>query len=376
MEKVVTVLTNISEDKFASDTLYFFPSLCERGFSEFLEEQKDELMRILCDRMSESAPTDLKIVSPDLLSDEQKQQLVSLYLPDRTEKEIASLLPTLDWSLLNVGLEDRLQRCSFVIKSSSKGTLWGFNLSASHFHDDLDSVLDAIIDCPNDLGACYDRSPKSRLSKSKPFFGEAFASVFSYTSRDIERCSERCVPEDYNERFEHLCNEMVELQRARGIDVTLDVFQKGILEMLKNIQPAILSRLVVTDEFQLFLPDYQNKEVKLGALEKTLYFLFLIRPEGICLVDLDRYEKDLRKIYAMLSNRENTDKMNESIRGLVEPGSTTCQQKLTRIRKAFKDCMIDDLALEYTPNGKRGEAYSIRLDRKLLTLPQSLMALR
>ena len=156
----------------------------------------------------------------------------------------------------------------------------------------------------------------------------------------------------------------------------VDDFGQDILQILQNIPRPKLSKLQITDDFRIFLQDYNNREVTFGALEKSLYFLFLLHPEGIRLKELDAYENQLMKIYKMVSNREDLRKMQSSIAEMVEPGSPLCQQKLARVRAAFRKWMNVDLEVEYTPNGKRGERYSVRLDRSLLSLPESLLALK
>lgn len=42
-----------------------------------------------------------------------------------------------------------------------------------------------------------------------------------------------------------------------------------------------LSKLVVTKDLRIFLPDYENMEITMEPLVKAVFLLFLKRPEGI-----------------------------------------------------------------------------------------------
>ena len=68
--------------------------------------------------------------------------------------------------------------------------------------------------------------------------------------------------------------------------------QRGIAEYLLEqlIHPDDrLSRLVVTKDYRIVLPDYQNMEIKMEPLVKAVYLLFLKHPEGILFKQLSEH---------------------------------------------------------------------------------------
>ena len=60
----------------------------------------------------------------------------------------------------------------------------------------------------------------------------------------------------------------------------------AIIELIIKGEP--LSRLFVTTDNRLFLPEYNNIEIELTPKFKAVYFLFLNHPEGIILKNLAR----------------------------------------------------------------------------------------
>ena len=79
-----------------------------------------------------------------------------------------------------------------------------------------------------------------------------------------------------NENTDDLIEEVkikIAMLRQRGIS-------QYLLEQLIHPDDR-LSRLVITKDFRLLLPDYNNMEIKLEPLAKAVYLLFLNHPEGI-----------------------------------------------------------------------------------------------
>ncbi len=79
--------------------------------------------------------------------------------------------------------------------------------------------------------------------------------------------------------------------------------QRGIAEYLLEqlIHPDNrLSRLVITKDYRILLPDYHNMEIKMEPLVKAVYLLFLNHPEGIVFKSLPDYRQELVQIYSHL----------------------------------------------------------------------------
>ena len=131
--------------------------------------------------------------------------------------------------------------------------------------------------------------------------------------------------------------------------------QRGISQYLLEqlIHPDDrLSRLVITKDFRLLLPDYNNMEIKMEPLTKAVYLLFLNHPEGI----LFKYLPDYRV----------TDRAIQSIEDVTNPLLNSINEKCARIRGAFVGLFDDHIARHYYIDGHRGEAKKIALPRELV----------
>lgn len=139
----------------------------------------------------------------------------------------------------------------------------------------------------------------------------------------------------------------------------------AIHEFIDRQEP--LSRMVITPDYRIFLPDYNDMEIEMGALPKAIYFLFLRYPNGIIYKHMQDYYKELLNIYKQL--RPNTDeaRLNLTITKVVNPFGNALNENLARIRKAFVEKFDEHLANNYIIIGERGSQYLIPLDRELIT---------
>jgi hypothetical protein len=138
----------------------------------------------------------------------------------------------------------------------------------------------------------------------------------------------------------------------------------AIMELIVKDEP--LSKLLVTEDYRIILPDYNNMEIELTPLHKAIYFLFLNHPEGIRLKDLSEHHKELCNYYKQMRDREMTESMERSIRHLEEPTSNDINIAISKIRTAFENRFDEHLAMNYIITGKAGEPYVIALNRDLL----------
>lgn len=152
--------------------------------------------------------------------------------------------------------------------------------------------------------------------------------------------------------------ENVQKLRLEGVSLM------AIHEFIDKQEP--LSRMTIKDDYRIFLPDYNNMEIEMGALPKAVYFLFLRYPEGIIYKHMPDYYNELMGIYKQL--RPNTDeaRLNLTITKVVNPLGNALNENIARIRKAFVDKFDEHLARNYYISGERGLQYSIPLDRNLI----------
>jgi len=145
--------------------------------------------------------------------------------------------------------------------------------------------------------------------------------------------------------------------------------QRGIAEYLleRLIHPDDrLSRLVVTKDYRIVLPDYQDMEIKMEPLAKAVFLLFLKHPEGIAFKSLPDHRKELADIYTKLRPAGLTDRAMQSIEDVTNPLLNSINEKCARIRGAFVGEFDDYMAKYYYIDGKRGEVKKIALPRDLV----------
>lgn len=145
--------------------------------------------------------------------------------------------------------------------------------------------------------------------------------------------------------------------------------QRGVAEhlLMELVHPETkLSKLVITKQFQIQLPDYQNMEINMEPLVKAVYFLFLNHPEGIRFKDLPDYREELTNIYLKLKPNGLTDRVKKSIEDVTNPLLNSINEKCARIRGAFVGKFDNSLAKHYYIDGRRGEPKKISLPRELV----------
>ena len=145
--------------------------------------------------------------------------------------------------------------------------------------------------------------------------------------------------------------------------------QRGIAEYLleRLIHPDDrLSRLVITKDYRIVLPDYQNMEIKMEPIVKAVYLLFLKHPEGIAFKCLPDYREELAEIYTKLRPTGLSDRAMQSIEDVTNPLLNSINEKCARIRGAFVGEFDDYMAKYYYIDGQRGAIKKIALSRDLV----------
>lgn len=142
-----------------------------------------------------------------------------------------------------------------------------------------------------------------------------------------------------------------------------------LMSTLSEKKPA-LSRLRVKGN-RFYLMDYKEEdgnemEVKMPALSRVIYNLYLNHPEGIAFRNLAEHRQELLGLYSIYTGREDSDEVEASIDDLINPESNSISEKCSRIRKAFRDKMDDSIARNYYIDGKQGEAKRIALPQNLI----------
>ena len=129
---------------------------------------------------------------------------------------------------------------------------------------------------------------------------------------------------------------------------------------------AQLSRLVITKDYKVLLPDYNDIEIRMEPLVKAVYLLFLKYPKGIIFKELADYREELLEIYKGLKPMGVSERTIQSIEDVTNPLLNSINEKCARIRSAFVKEFDEGLAKNYFVTGERGEVKKITLPRDLV----------
>jgi len=135
-------------------------------------------------------------------------------------------------------------------------------------------------------------------------------------------------------------------------------------------------RMLVNSDMKIVLPEYDEMEIKMSAMCRTLYILFMkkrLQGEGIVLRDMDHYREELVDIYTLVKPGASHERVQRTVDNLCNPLCDSLNQTISRINGYVKKVITDpSLAQQYLVSGSRGEAYGIGLDPNLLQLPRAV----
>lgn len=193
-------------------------------------------------------------------------------------------------------------------------------------------------------------------------------------------------PNNMKDIAENIKKEIETLKEGGYFELLLHTLGDETINELRNVKlnPS-LSKIEITADYKFLLSDYE-KEVKMTPLQKTLYIFYLRHPEGVAFKMLSAYYDELLAIYKVLSNREDLQKQQHSIRRLVDATDNAINEKCSRIKEAFLKVVDDFIAQNYYLCLKK-ENYQdegvhctnllkrITLPRELVTYPKEIQAI-
>lgn len=179
--------------------------------------------------------------------------------------------------------------------------------------------------------------------------------------------SDSCSADDhFNSQIgEENINDLLDEVRERIAKLRQRGVAQYILEQLIHPDDR-LSRLVITKDYRILLPDYNNMEIKMEPLVKSVYLLFLKHPEGIMFKCLPEYREELAQIYNRIRPCGLTERALQSIEDVTNPLLNSINEKCARIRGAFVGQFDDQMARHYYIEGLRGDVKKIDLPRDLV----------
>ncbi|MBR5673583.1 MAG: hypothetical protein IKW97_04215 [Muribaculaceae bacterium] len=190
--------------------------------------------------------------------------------------------------------------------------------------------------------------------------------------------------------------ELSELKRIeRGRERALERIKQDIINYIaqyhddpKDLMAELLrgkvivgspGRLLVNGDMKIVVPEYDETEIQMTAMCRTLYILFMKQRKqgkgGIVLKNMDEYSEDIIGIYSMVKPGADHDRVVASVKNLCDPFSESLNQTISRINRCVRSVITDkDLVKQYMITGTRGEAYSINLAPEQMELPRAVTA--
>ena len=184
-----------------------------------------------------------------------------------------------------------------------------------------------IVDGRNRPTGCYSAVKLKRHLSNWDFY--------EIHGRPCENYADYTFPEDMKDIAENIKKEIETLKEGGYFELLLHTLGDETINELRSVKlTPSLSKIEITADYKIMLSDY-GKEVKMTPLQKTLYIFYLRHPEGVAFKMLSAYYDELLAIYKVLSNREDLEKQQHSIRRLVDATDNAINEKCSRIKEAF-----------------------------------------
>ena len=308
----------------------------------------------------------------------------------------------------NVGNMGRYATVSLSLSRMNRSGGW-FE-AIRHFADALMGVADAgdgdIVINEEDLGHQYENhssvfggvqsaapQDNTRVASRWRRLAARFRDMLSEPEQgvllDSASCREDSVQPDYLQEEED--QELLRLERERK--QALERIKREIVNYIahyhedpKELMAELLrgkvvvgrpGRVIVNGNMKIVLPKYDELEIPMPAMCRTLYILFMkVRKqghEGIILKNIDEYRDEIIDIYSMVKPGASEERVSQSVDNLCNPLSDSLNQMISRVNRCIKNVITDkDFAKLYTISGRKGMPYGIALSAEYLELPRAV----
>lgn len=178
-------------------------------------------------------------------------------------------------------------------------------------------------------------------------------------------------------------------RKIRGKEVNTGIYPESVREKMLQVRNLInelremgvneqtladlmrpqrrLSRLYITADYRIFLPEFDNAEIKLTPLPRAVFILFLRHPEGIVFKEIGDYFLELLQIYrVVMGSKFNELRARTSLVTLCDPLKNSLNEKCSRIREIIYSVMSPDAAPLYCIDGLRSQPKRINLPSSLV----------
>ena len=182
--------------------------------------------------------------------------------------------------------------------------------------------------------------------------------------------------------------ERVEILKQGGyIELLLHTLGEDLVKQINDSRKTAtpLMHITVADDLRIFIPELDNREVKMPSLARALYVFYLRHKEGVEFKFLSEFTEEIFSLYRLASNRLDDARLRATVDSLVNPIDNKINECTSRIKSAFLRVMDEYAARNYYLQMRNREFRRedskdknlLRLYRdyaKYISLPRSLVS--
>lgn len=142
----------------------------------------------------------------------------------------------------------------------------------------------------------------------------------------------------------------VEILRQGGyIELLLHTLGADLVKQINDSRKTAtpLMHLNISDNLRIFIPELDNREMKMPALARALYVFYLRHEEGVEFKFLSEFTEELFSLYRLASNRLDDTRLRATVDSLVNPTENKINECVSRIKTAFLSVMDEYAARNY-----------------------------
>lgn len=136
------------------------------------------------------------------------------------------------------------------------------------------------------------------------------------------------------------------------IENSRDLIRGGLsIQMIRILAQANnkLSPLLITEDFRILLPEFNNMEIPLKPLQRAMFIVFRNYPEGVSKADMENLKDEIYSIYRKTSDKWNIIKLKNNVKALSDDNTTYFEDKCHAMRRQFLARLDETIASHYLP---------------------------
>lgn len=160
--------------------------------------------------------------------------------------------------------------------------------------------------------------------------------------------------EDVKEKILQIEKQLKDLEKSGQLLLAMPTIKQIVEENFSKIRihESYLSEIEINYQtHQIFLPKYNNIEIKLSYLTKAVYLLFYNNPNGINLNEIHQYKNELFNIYSRICPFDDLDKVRQSIEDITNIETKSIYSHISRIKSSILNLMSYEYAKNYIVTG-------------------------